>query len=246
MVSSFSGIKVADLIGFPFYPNRKVILSVGLREASSFEGNFTEADIRDACLAEARKKLLEYKSNPQWFEVRKEGNDARVTGVDGNQSLPMMNFDELADRFATLRMGRSDDGGYVVIVGGVVNQEGELESHGRWLPYPILVPMMVGTAMSLEKEYYTSDTAFEIGRLSQKTLQGDFGVQRKNPAFFWAAHQLARKMNLIQMSELTPKLSQSSEYFRSIRFDTYEKSSTFRSLGQDQVRRKRSRFFAHG
>ena len=71
-------------------------------------------------------------------------------------------------------MGRTDDGGYAVIIGGVVNADGELENHGRWLPYPILIPMMVGTAMSLEKEYYTSDAGFEIGRLCQKMLQGDF------------------------------------------------------------------------
>jgi hypothetical protein len=57
--------------------------------------------------------------------------------------------------------------------------------------------------MSLEKEYYTSDTAFEIGRLSQKMLQGDFQSKERIRSFFWAAHQLARKMNLIQMAELT-------------------------------------------
>ena len=64
--------------------------------------------------------------------------------------------------------------------------------------------MMVGTAMSIEKDYYSSDTAFEIGRLSQKALQGDHSIQRSEfVRSIWSAHQIARKMNLIQMAELT-------------------------------------------
>ena len=114
-----------------------------------------------------------------------------------------INLSELSQKAGTLRMGRTDDGGYLAIIGGVVNEEGVLESHGRWLPYPILVPMMVGTAMSLEKEYYSADASFEIGRLSQQTLQGDFSAKERIRAFYWAAHQLARKMNLMQMAELT-------------------------------------------
>ena len=102
-----------------------------------------------------------------------------------------------------LKLGRTKDGGYAVIIGGIVNSEGKMESHGRWLPYPILVPMMVGTAMSIEKDYYSSDTAFEIGRLSQKALQGDHSSKERIRSFYWSAHQIARKMNLIQMAELT-------------------------------------------
>ena len=69
-----------------------------------------------------------------------------------------------------LKIGRTEDGGYLAIIGGILNDSGVLEKHGRWLPYPILVPMMVGTAMSLEKEYYSADATFEIGRLSQKAF----------------------------------------------------------------------------
>ena len=58
-----------------------------------------------------------------------------------------------------------------------------MESHGRWLPYPILVPMMVGTAMSIEKDYYSADTAFEIGRLSQKALDGDHASKERIRSF---------------------------------------------------------------
>ena len=75
-----------------------------------------------------------------------------------------LDFSELARRAATLKMGRTVDGGYAVIIGGVVDSQGKLENHGRWLPYPMLVPMMVGTAMSLEKDYYSSDAAYEIGQ----------------------------------------------------------------------------------
>ena len=114
-----------------------------------------------------------------------------------------MNYADLADRSVMLKLGRTDDGGYAVIIGGIINSEGTMESHGRWLPYPILVPMMVGTAMSIEKDYYSADTAFEIGRLSQKALQGDHQSKEKIRSFYWSAHQLARKMNLIQMAELT-------------------------------------------
>ena len=59
-----------------------------------------------------------------------------------------------------------------MIIGGVIGREGKLGNHGRWLPYPMLVPMMVGTAI-FEKDYYSSDAAFEIGRFSQQCF-GDF------------------------------------------------------------------------
>ena len=114
-----------------------------------------------------------------------------------------MDFQDLADRSVMMKLGRTNDGGYAVIVGGIINAEGRMESHGRWLPYPILVPMMVGTAMSIEKDYYSADTAFEIGRLSQKALDGDHASKERIRSFYWSAHQLARKMNLIQMAELT-------------------------------------------
>ena len=203
LVSAFPGVKVAKLMDFPFFPNRKVVLSVGLRSPTDLDGNLSEAEVRDACLADARKALLEYKSGAEWFEVKRVQDDARVSKVDSNQTFPALQFKEFSQRTGMLKMGRTDDGGYAVIVGGVVNSKGKLENHGRWLPYPILIPMMVGTALSLEKEYYNSDTAFEIGRLSQKMLQGDFESKERIRTFFWAAHQLARKMNLIQMAELT-------------------------------------------
>ena len=204
LVFAFPGVKVAKLIDYPYFSGRNVLLSVGLRGPEVFEGNLTEAQVRDLCLSEARAGLAEFAGDAEWFDVRKEGTETNIRSVDGNFSLPSsLNFGDLADRSVMLKLGRTKDGGYAVIIGGIVNSEGKMESHGRWLPYPILVPMMVGTAMSIEKDYYSSDTAFEIGRLSQKALQGDHSSKERIRSFYWSAHQIARKMNLIQMAELT-------------------------------------------
>ncbi len=204
LVFAFPGVKVAKLTDYPYFSGRKVLLSVGLRGPEAFDGNVTEAQVRDLCLAEARVALAEFKGEAEWFDVRKEGTETTITRNDGDFSLPeSLDFSDLADRSVMLKLGRTNDGGYAVIIGGIINAEGKMESHGRWLPYPILVPMMVGTAMSLEKDYYSADTAFEIGRLSQKALQGDHSSKERIRSFYWSAHQLARKMNLIQMAELT-------------------------------------------
>ncbi|MEK9773609.1 MAG: hypothetical protein VW576_08585, partial [Opitutae bacterium] len=204
LVYAFPGVKVAKLSNYPFFSGRKVLLSVGLRGPEAFDDNVTEAQVRDLCLAEARVGLAEFSGNAEWFDVRKEGTDSHIEKIDGNFSLAStLDFADLADRSVMLKLGRTNDGGYAVIIGGIINAEGKMESHGRWLPYPILVPMMVGTAMSIEKDYYSADTAFEIGRLSQKALDGDHASKERIRSFYWAAHQLARKMNLIQMAELT-------------------------------------------
>tara|TARA_B100001057_G_scaffold346436_1_gene347743 strand:- start:2060 stop:4360 length:2301 start_codon:yes stop_codon:yes gene_type:complete len=202
-ISAFPGVKVAKLEGFPFFPERSVLLSVGIKSPNEFDKNASEAEIRDSCLAEARSNLARFSSKAEWFKVTKSGSDAVVAQWDGNHSLPMMDFEDISLRSGMLKIGRSQDGGYLAIVGGIINKMGEMERHGRWLPHPILVPMMVGTAMSLEKEYYSADATFEIGRLSQKALSGDLPAKERIRSFYWAAHQLARKMNLMQMAELT-------------------------------------------
>ena len=174
LVSAFPGVKSAKLEGFPFFPNRSVILSVGIRSAGEFDANTSEAEIRDLCLKDARSLLANSIAETECFLVTKKGTDAEVSKFDGNASLPSINFSELSQKVGTLRMGRTDDGGYLAIIGGVVNEEGVLESHGRWLPYPILVPMMVGTAMSLEKEYYSADASFELAGSHSKPYRAIF------------------------------------------------------------------------
>ena len=204
LVFAFPGVKVAKLTDYPYFSGRKVLLSVGLRGPEAFEGNVTEAEVRDLCLAEARLGLAEFKGDAECFEVKKEGTESNILRLSEAIALPeALDFTDLADRSVMLKLGKTDDGGYAVIIGGIINKEGKMESHGRWLPYPILVPMMVGTAMSIEKDYYSADTAFEIGRLSQKAIQGDHQSKERIRAFYWSAHQIARKMNLIQMAELT-------------------------------------------
>jgi hypothetical protein len=204
LIFAFPGVKVAKLTDYPYFSGRNVLLSVGLRGPEAFDGNVSEAQVRDICLAEARIRLAEFSGSAEHFNVRKTGTETVISKVDTNLSLPAdMDYPDLADRSVMLKLGRTNDGGYAVIIGGIINAEGKMESHGRWLPYPILVPMMVGTAMSIEKDYYSADTAFEIGRLSQKALEGDHSSKERIRSFYWSAHQLARKMNLIQMAELT-------------------------------------------
>ena len=207
MVSAFPGVKVAVLEGFPFFPDRRVVLSVGVRTASEMEGNATEAEIRDACLADAKAGFASYVGKAKTFLVTKKGSDSEVVKSDHNRSLRKLNFGDYSIRAATLKMGRTQNGGYSAIIGGVIGDDGKLENHGRWLPYPMLVPMMVGTAMSVEKDYYSADTAFDIGRLSHQMLEGDLSSKERIRSFYWATHQLARKMNFMQMAELTRSCS---------------------------------------
>ncbi len=206
-VSSFPGVKVAQLKGFPFFPNRRVVLSVGVRFPGEFDQNASEAEIRDLCISDARRFLTEFSNKVEFFTVQRKTPDAIVEKTDGNVSSLEIDFDVIGRDAGMLKVGKMDNGGYAVIVGGIVNNNGIFEKHGRWLPYPILVPMMVGTAMSIEKEYFSSDTAYEIGRLSQNMLKGDFKSKERIRSFYWAAHQLARKMNLMQMAELTQTCS---------------------------------------
>ena len=184
-----------------------MVLSVGVRFPGEYDENASEAEIRDLCIADARGFLTQFSQSPEFFTVQRKAPDAVVEKTDNNRSVESIDFASIGKDSGMLKVGKMDDGGYAVIVGGIVNKDGRFEKHGRWLPYPILVPMMVGTAMSIEKEYFSSDVAYEIGRLSQNMLKGDFESKERIRAFYWAAHQLARKMNLMQMAELTQSCS---------------------------------------
>ena len=202
LVFAFPGVKVAKLTDYPYFSGRKVLLSVGLRGPDCFEGNVTEAQVRDLCLADARIGLAKFSGNAEWFDVRKDGTETNIRKVDGNFSLPSdLDFADLADRSVMLKLGRTNDGGYAVIIGGIINSEGKMESHGRWLPYPILVPMMVGTAMSIEKDYYSADTAFEIDDCLKALMV--ITHRKKNSLVLLVSSPVSPQMNLIQMAELT-------------------------------------------
>ena len=55
--------------------------------------------------------------------------------------------------------------------------------------------------MSIEKDYYSADTV-EIGRLSQKALDGDHG-SKERMFLLLVCPSISPKMNLIKMAELT-------------------------------------------
>ena len=205
---------MAKLTDYPYFSGRKVLLSVGLRGPDAFEGNVTEAQVRDLCLAEAKIGLAEFSGNAEWFDVRKEGTETNIRKVDGNFSLPKdLDFSDLADRSVMLKLGRTNDGGYAVIIGGIINAEGKMESHGRWLPYPILVPMMVGTAMSIEKDYYSADTAFEIGRLSQKALGWRSFIEGRIRSFLLVCPSISTENESHSNGRTDPELSQTYREF---------------------------------
>ena len=71
LVYAFPGVKVAKLTDYPYFSGRKVLLSVGLRGPQAFDGNVTEAQIRDLCLAEARVGLADFTGDAEWFDVQK-------------------------------------------------------------------------------------------------------------------------------------------------------------------------------
>ena len=52
LVSAFPGVKMVELEGFPYFPDRKIILSVGLQNTEDLDSNKSEAEIRDLCMAE--------------------------------------------------------------------------------------------------------------------------------------------------------------------------------------------------
>ena len=154
-------------------------------------------------MASARNALAEYEGGATWFSVKKNKTSADVGKLDVNQTMPPADFKDFSERLGLLKVGRTNTGAYAVIIGGIMNSEGDLESHGRWLPFPILVPMMVGTAMAMENGYYSDETSFEIGKLAQQTLLGNLEAKEKFVLFSGPHINLARKMNLMQMAELT-------------------------------------------
>ena len=83
-VSSFSGVKIANLIDFPFFPDRRIVLSVGVRFPGEYDQNASEAEIRDLCISDARASLAEFSSNAQFFNVIRKVQEDVVENEDGN------------------------------------------------------------------------------------------------------------------------------------------------------------------
>ena len=98
-----------------------MILSVGVRNPTEIEANATEARIRDACLEEARAGFAGFSGEFESFDVVKQGTDTKVSRLDGNQSLGKLDFPNLLAR-RDPQDGKNRDGGYAVIIGGVVDR----------------------------------------------------------------------------------------------------------------------------
>ena len=124
-VASFPGVKVAKLVDFPFFPNRRIVLSVGVRFPGEFDEGASEAEIRDLCISDARSLLSEFSNKAVFFNVQRQAPDAFIEQTDGNlSSLTGIDFAKMGKDAGMLRVGKMDDGGYSVIIGGVVNDEG--------------------------------------------------------------------------------------------------------------------------
>ncbi len=206
-MTSFSGTKLIRLENFRFFPERRLLISVATLTAEEIDSNASEAETRDVCLTDARKALaIGTVEQPRGFTLRRDGEEILLdanASVMETHDLGAIDYSGVGSSLPILKAGPTDEGGYEVILGAVFGPDGKPEQHGRWLPYPMLIPMMVGTAMAIEKDYYSADVGFELGKLSQGLLAGDLASKEKLRAFYWAAYQLARKLNLIQMSELT-------------------------------------------
>ena len=208
-VTSFPGTKLIRLENLRFFPQRRVLVSVALRTPEEIDANASEAETRDACLVEARNSLTGGDAEiPGGFTLRRNGSELSLetnASITGPSDLAAIDYAGVALGLGILKAGPTEGGGYEVIVGGVMGPDGKPEEHGRWLPYPMLVPMMVGTAMAIEKDYFSADVGFRLGKLSQGLLAGDLEAKERLRAFYWAAYQLARKLNLIQLAELTKR-----------------------------------------
>jgi len=215
-LSSFPGTSVIRLENFRFFPQRRLLVSVALRSQSEMDSNVSEAEIRDDCLTEARQSLAPKDSSPRGFTLSREGRSMTMesnASVLWAKDLAALDYSSTISRLGIIKAGPTQDGGYEVMLGGVIGPDGKLEEHGRWLPYPMLIPMMVGTAMAIEKDYFSPEVGFELGKLSQGLLAGNLEAKEKLRAFYWAAHQLANKLNLIQMAELTRRCPDLKDVF---------------------------------
>ena len=105
LVSAFPGVKMVKLEGFPYFPDRKIILSVGLQNTEDLDSNKSEAEIRDLCMAEARAALANYKRDATWFIVKKNKASADVSKLDDNQTMPPADFKDLSERLGLLKVG---------------------------------------------------------------------------------------------------------------------------------------------
>ena len=119
-ISAFPGVKVAKLEGFPFFLNDLYFSQWG----SSPQTNSIKMLLKLRFVIrvwEARSNLCPFSSKAEWFQATKLGTDTEIVAWDGNHSLPEIDFEEMSARMGLLKIGSSEDGGYLAIVGGILN-----------------------------------------------------------------------------------------------------------------------------
>ncbi|MBO93770.1 MAG: hypothetical protein CMI32_02580, partial [Opitutales bacterium] len=206
LIRDAPGAKVVKLDGFRFFPDRRLALSVAIHPIQGL----SEEEIalaESACHNEARLQLKAESLEAERFLLSKTDGKTTLEPQDASASAKVTagSLREVSDGLRELFAGPTDDGAFhVVILGGVLGPNGDLEIHGRWLPYPMLVPMMLGTAMFVETGYLDSgsDPGYELGNLSSGMLQGDLASKERLRAAYWSIYQLASRLNWGQMAEL--------------------------------------------
>ncbi|MFP6900165.1 MAG: hypothetical protein VCA36_04435, partial [Opitutales bacterium] len=204
LIREESGLKLVDLEGFRFFPNRKLLLSVAIVPTHGLSEE--EVDFALAfCRKQARQQLEDENLPVDRFLLTKADGainfEAKANLVPVKLTVdPREATSSMQDLFA----GAADDRFRAVILGGIIGPDGHLEQHGRWLPYPILVPMMLGTAMLVETGYLNagSDPGYELGNLSHEMLKGDLASKERLRKAYWSIYQLASRFNWGQLAEL--------------------------------------------
>ncbi|MBG28646.1 MAG: hypothetical protein CMI31_01420 [Opitutae bacterium] len=205
-IRDLPGAKIVKLDGFRFFPDRRLALSVAIQSTKGLSEEDLETAI-DACRKEARLQLDVEEFEIERFCLRQANGHLELESQDASLSAKVTagSIGEISGGFEELAAGSTEDGEfYYVILGGVLGPNGNLEAHGRWLPYPMLVPMMLGTAMFVETGYLDTgtDPGYELGNLSTGMLQGDLPSKERLRAAYWSIYQLASRLNWGQMAEL--------------------------------------------
>jgi len=206
LIRDLPGAKVVELKGFRFFPGRRLALSVAIQPIQGLSEEELSLAVT-ACHNQARMQLEAETLEAERFLLTKAQGELILEPQDASISAKVTagSLREVSTGLQELFSGSTDEGAFhVVILGGVLGPAGNLEIHGRWLPYPMLVPMMLGTAMFVETGYLDSgsDPGYELGNLSSGMLQGDLASKERLRAAYWSIYQLASRLNWGQMAEL--------------------------------------------
>ncbi len=202
--------KVRD---FPSFVGRRIALSVAKLPITG-DGQKDLDTITAACRSKARQQLEREGLEIERFVLSKiqknsDDNQTEITLTPQNatvsSTLTGSALREVASNFQELTVGSIDKDAYrVVVIGGILGPEGKVELHGRWMPFPMLKPTMLGTAMFVQMSKLDGgdDPGRELGTLSTKMLQGDLYSKERLRVAYWSLYQLASRLNWGQMAEV--------------------------------------------